>query len=99
MTGRQFRVVRDGMFTDTREPVEAARTGTTVAIGALRIAADGTVLPGSGGTGQWRAGEGPVRRLRFNEPLTTSTYVIETPGDGGYGPPRDRPRASRRRDR
>lgn len=31
------------------------------------------VRHGSGGAGQWRGGDGAVRRLRFNEPMTVST--------------------------
>ncbi len=94
---------------------------------------------GSGGAGRWRGGDGAVRRIRFQEPMTVSTLsqhrrvppyglaggepgalganrveradgtvrhlrgsdsqdvgpgdvlVIETPGGGGYGPPRPDP--------
>jgi 5-oxoprolinase (ATP-hydrolysing) len=33
------------------------------------------IRPGSGGTGRWHGGDGGVRRLRFNEPMTVTTLT------------------------
>ena len=33
------------------------------------------IRPGSGGAGRWHGGNGGVRRLRFNEPMTVSTLT------------------------
>lgn len=48
------------------------------------------VRHGSGGTGQWRGGDGAVRRIRFREPMTVSTLAqhrrVAPYGMAGGGP-------------
>lgn len=48
------------------------------------------VRRGSGGTGQWRGGDGAVRRIRFREPMTVSTLSqhrkVAPYGMAGGGP-------------